>query len=102
MVKINFDSNYLINSIKPNVDGSIELLQKAYNNLQSTNLPTDFPERNLYNDINKNLLDDIKKLQQFNDWIYRCNKTFSTIEDEHSRNIKAIDDYKIPKHEVLR
>ena len=94
MVKINFDSNYLINSIKPNVDGSIELLQKAYNNLQSTNLPTDFPERNLF--------DDIKKLQQFNDWIYRCNKTFSTIEDEHSRNIKAIDDYKIPKHEVLR
>ena len=102
MVKINYDSNFLINQIKPNVNSAIDLLQRAYNGLSGAVMPADFQDKQLYNNLTKQVQDDIKKLRQFNDWIDRCNKIFDNVEANHIKKINMIDGYKINNREKLK
>lgn len=101
MAKIKYDSNYLDLKVKPYVSNAIDYLQDASRSASSMSIPNDFKYRDDLKNLSQNIKNITTKVQDFNDWIKNCNKIFSEVETQHSRNISRIDNLNIKQHNRL-
>ncbi len=101
MARIKYDSNYLDLKVKPYLSNAIDYLQNANRSASSMFIPYDFKYRDDLKNLSQNIKNITSKVQDFNEWIKNCNKIFSEVEMQHSRNISRIDNFSIKQHNRL-